>query len=315
MEAESYTGPVAEGEGGIRLDRYASENLKLLSRSQMKNRLVKIRVNGRDVKPSRLVKTGDMLELSWLPQGEETIEAEDIPLDLLYEDNRVVVVNKKQGMVVHPGAGNRRGTLANALLFRRTLLRPGEDGVYGQRTGIVHRLDKDTSGVIIAAYDDEALAFLSNQFKERTIGKRYAALVKGRPAETRGKIGGLIFRDPRDRKKFSSSPLLPGFPEPKGRNSLSFYRVIKSWDAYSLLLVRPRTGRTHQIRVHLKSIGTPILGDPLYGSRDGRFPGATLMLHSLSLSITLPGEDFPRRFTAPLPERMKGIIRCLNGPG
>jgi 23S rRNA pseudouridine1911/1915/1917 synthase len=286
----------------------------------MKSRLVAARVNGKDVKLSRIIKAGDVLELSWLPAADENLEAEEIPLDILYEDKRVVVVNKPRGMVVHPGAGNYRGTLANALLYRRTMLRAlPAGGGYGARTGIVHRLDKDTSGVIIAAYDDEALAFLSEQFKSRSIKKLYLALVRGTPQAPSGRIAERIFRDPRDRKKFTT-PLLLGArrgsgkeqrtPEP-GRSALTVYRVLKSWGAYALLLVRPKTGRTHQIRVHLKCLGTPILGDPLYGQGDPRFKDPGLMLHARSLTLTLPEGNLVR-FTAPVPEHMKGIIRCLN---
>jgi 23S rRNA pseudouridine1911/1915/1917 synthase len=306
----------------MRLDRYASEGLGLLSRSQIKNRLVSARLNGRDVKLSRIVKAGDALELRWLPQAEENLEAEDLKLDILYEDERVVVVNKRQGMVVHPGAGNYRGTLANALLFRRLQRREEKTSPdCGLRTGIVHRLDKDTSGVIIAAYDDEALAFLSDQFKTRVIKKRYLALVQGTPGEASGKIAEGIFRDPRNRKRFTAPSLYGKYrtgrrgvsPGP-GRSALTFYRVLKSWGAYSLVLVKPKTGRTHQIRVHMKCLGTPILGDPLYGRRDSRFKDASLMLHAFRLTVTLPGDGRISCFTAPPPLHMKRIIRCLNKP-
>jgi 23S rRNA pseudouridine1911/1915/1917 synthase len=310
MELETYSGLVSEDHNGIRLDRYASLHLNLLSRSQIKTRLVTAKLNGKNVKLSRFVKSGDALELTWLSQVEENLEAQDIPLDILYEDSRVAVVNKKQGMVVHPGAGNYRNTLANALLFRR-MQKTGEKGdgeqilSRGPRTGIVHRLDKDTSGVIITAYDDEALAILSDQFKARTIQKRYLAIVQGTPPETRGRISGRIFRDPRNRKLFTTG-------KDAGRSALSFYTVLKSWGAYSLLLVQPKTGRTHQIRVHLKSLGTPILGDPLYGRGDNRFKDAALMLHAWSLAIVLPGNVEASLFKAPVPNHMKVIIRCLN---
>jgi 23S rRNA pseudouridine1911/1915/1917 synthase len=321
MDPLSYSGSVAEAHDGIRLDRYASECLGLLSRSQIKNRLVEARLNGRAVKLSRSVKTGDALELFWLPAAAEHLVPEDLPLNILYEDTRIVVINKAQGMVVHPGAGNHGGTLANALLFRRMQIHPGEDSFQeNSRTGIVHRLDKDTSGVLIAAYDDEALAFLAGQFKARTVQKRYLALVQGTPALLMGRIDERIFRDPRDRKKFCSPSLLKrkagisGVPGEPGKNALTLYRVLKSWGDYSLLQLKPKTGRTHQIRVHLKCLGTPILGDPLYGKEDRRFADASLMLHARSLEITLPGRSAPSRFTAPAPERMKALIKCLNNP-
>jgi 23S rRNA pseudouridine1911/1915/1917 synthase len=324
---KTYSGSVAGDHQQIRLDRYVSECLRLLSRSQIKNRVVQARLNGKAVKLSRLVKAGDMLELSWLPGVEERLEPEAIPLDILYEDARVVVLNKKQGMVVHPGAGNHNGTLANALLFRRKMLRPGcggdaPAGEEGLRTGIVHRLDKDTSGVLIAAYDDEALAFLADQFKSRKARKRYLALVQGTPPQETGTIDEPLFRDPRDRKKFSAPPLLAEWRSPAarqnaavrspGKNALTLYKVLKSWGGYSLLLIKPKTGRTHQIRVHLKCLGTPVLGDPLYGKADRRFKDAALMLHARSLELTLPGRGEASRFKAPVPERMKVIIRTLN---
>jgi 23S rRNA pseudouridine1911/1915/1917 synthase len=298
------------------------------------------KLNGKTVKLSRPVKGGDRLELSWLAQVPEYLHPENIPLDILYEDNRIVVVNKTQGMVVHPGAGNPSGTLANALLYRRLARQGafpretsapeteipggtpltggaspsgGDGNGVGLRTGIVHRLDKDTSGVILAAYDDEALAFLADQFKTRRVDKRYAALVTGTPREGEGRIETTLVRDPLDRKRFTVS-------SGRGKQALTLYRVIRSWGAYSLLLLKPKTGRTHQLRVHLRSLGHPILGDPLYGFRDKLFPEAALMLHALSLSIVLPGnsgETFPNNrepslFKAPLPDRFRELVHTLN---
>jgi 23S rRNA pseudouridine1911/1915/1917 synthase len=293
----------------LRLDRYVAEYLKLLSRSQIKARRLSASLNGKEVKISRILKGGDRLCLRWEDEPETELIPEDIPLDILYEDDRVVVVNKAQGMVVHPGAGNRRGTLANALLFRRRsrkLPRAGSAGP-GLRPGIVHRLDKDTSGVIIAAYDDEALAFLAGQFKNRSALKSYAALVAGTPRDPSGRIEGSIVRDPRDRKKFAVSP-----DQGKGKPSLTLYKVVRSWGTHSLLLLRPRTGRTHQLRLHLRSLGHPIVGDPLYGRPDSLFPRATLMLHAKSLSILLPGHDAAETFLAPLPSRFREITEALN---
>jgi 23S rRNA pseudouridine1911/1915/1917 synthase len=243
------------------------------------------------------------LELSWEDAYSPDLVGEDIPLTVLYEDPRVIVINKAQGMVVHPGAGNYRGTLANALLYRRLNL-PGDPC----RPGIVHRLDKDTSGVMICAWDEESHAFLSEQFKARKVRKHYAAIIRGTPREPCGKIETLLCRYSRDRKRFAVSNTAVG----RGKNALTFYRIIRSWGAYSLAALRPRTGRTHQLRVHMAYLGHPIVGDPLYGSRDPLFPQATLMLHAVSLKITLPGEDDPRLFKAPLPERFHAMIRALR---
>jgi 23S rRNA pseudouridine1911/1915/1917 synthase len=164
------------------------------------------------------------------------------------------------------------------------------------RPGIVHRLDKDTSGVIIAAYNDHALAFLSDQFKNRKVRKCYGALVRGSLTVPFGFIETHIIRDPRDRKRFTISP-------DQGKSALTRYRVIRSWGTHSLLLLRPHTGRTHQLRVHLRHIGHPILGDPLYGIPDPRFPGVSLMLHAKSLRLILPGDQEPRTFETSLPQR------------
>jgi 23S rRNA pseudouridine1911/1915/1917 synthase len=303
--------------GNLRLDRYVADHLGLLSRSQIKSRVMEAWINGRPVKKSRIVKGGDKIVLAWSDPPLVDLIPENIALDILYEDERVVVINKAQGMVVHPGAGNFRGTLANALLYRR-LSRTGSPAPSGGeaggaypasfpadcRPGIVHRLDKDTSGVIIAAYDDGALRFLADQFKTGKTEKRYAALVKGSPGEKQGRIETGISRDPRDRKRFIAAP--------GGRTALSYYRVIRSWGTHSLMLLRPKTGRTHQLRVHMRHLGHPILGDPLYGVRDGLFPGATLMLHAKSLAIVLPGNGERRIFHSPLPSRFRRILGILR---
>ncbi|MDR2517418.1 MAG: RluA family pseudouridine synthase [Spirochaetaceae bacterium] len=305
--------PVPEG---LRLDRYVAEYCRLLSRSQIKARSLAAKINGKAVKLSRPVQTGDVLELSWDEAEPVNLVPEDIALDIVYEDERAVVINKPQGMVVHPGAGIRRGTLANALYFRRRiragvpepsslmeplspLVEPG-----GLRPGIVHRLDKDTSGIIIAAYDDEALAFLAAQFKARKAKKTYLALVSGVPREGAGRIQTLIARDRRDRKRFAVSG--------RGKAALTFYKVVQTWQGHSLLLLSPRTGRTHQLRVHLRYLGHPIVGDPLYGFADPVFPSASLMLHAKSLAITLPGENSPRLFRSPMPARFTAMIQTLN---
>ena len=301
--------------GKMRLDRYIAESLHLLSRSQIKARELKAAVNGKETKISHAVKNGDALELLWKEAEPVNIIPENIPLDILYEDERAVVLNKPQGMVVHPGAGNRSGTLANALYYRKLAEKnklaevqaQGQGPGPGLRPGIVHRLDKDTSGVMIAAYDDETLAFLAGQFKSRTAKKTYIAIVRGIPAEKKGRIETYIARDPKDRKRFAVTP--------QGKIAVTRYSVIKTWSAHSLILLRPKTGRTHQLRVHLRYLGHPIAGDPLYGSADPLFPQATLMLHARSLAIILPGEDKERVFRATLPERFVTMIRCLNGGG
>ncbi|MDR2134077.1 MAG: RluA family pseudouridine synthase [Treponema sp.] len=307
----------------LRLDRYVAECLGLLSRSRIKTLGLEGRINGRPVKLSRPVKRGDRLELRWAEAEPLYAYPENIPLDVLYEDERVIVINKAQGMVVHPGAGNRSGTLVNALLWRfagkgeipppaavpekAAAGGPGAPAAASSllRPGIVHRLDKDTSGVIIAARDDEALAFLAEQFRARRAGKTYAALVPGAPERDSGRVETMIARDVRDRKRFAVSD--------RGKSALTLYRVVKKWETHSLVLLRPKTGRTHQLRVHLRYLGHPVCGDPVYGFTDPLFPGASLMLHALSLRIVLPGRNTPRLFRAPLPERFREIFRVLEG--
>ena len=310
----SFSCTVEEGIApGLRLDRYISEYRKILSRSQIKARNLAALLNGKPVKISRILKGGERLELSWNEAEAVFLIPEKQSLDVIYEDKRVIVLNKAQGMVVHPGPGNRQGTLANALLYRSleksipdktelesAVVNTREGAV---RPGIVHRLDKDTSGVIIAAWDEEAHAFLSSQFKERKVRKSYAALVRGCPKENSGCIDTYITRSKKDRKTFTVS-------EKEGRRSITWYKLVHSYGSYSLLLLRPKTGRTHQIRVHLKYLGFPILGDPIYGTVDPRHKKATLMLHAKRLSIILPGHSKLKTFRTPLPERFKKIMRA-----
>jgi len=292
---------------GLRLDRYAAENLKLLSRSQIKARNLKAKLNGKDVKISHLLKGGENLEFSWDDAEPVDLIPENIPLDIIYETDRVAVINKAQGMVVHPGAGNWTGTLANALYYHYLEKKKSKSALFalaGLRPGIVHRLDKDTSGIIITAWDDKTHAYLCEQFKSRKVRKNYIAIVCGTPKENKGKIETFITRDPKNRKRFAVST--------NGKNAITFYKVIKSWQAYSLLLLLPRTGRTHQLRVHARHIGHPILGDPIYADKDKLFPNAGLMLHSKKLAVTLPGKNEENVFSAPVPERFRAVMEKLD---
>jgi 23S rRNA pseudouridine1911/1915/1917 synthase len=291
----------------LRLDRYVSEYLKLLNRSQVKSRNLQAEINGKPAKVSKIVNPGDVINVTWDEVIETDLVPEDLPLNIVFENERVVVIDKAQGMVVHPGAGNYTGTLANALYFRRLQKGAEWGNPLGKslRPGIVHRLDKDTSGIIIAAYDDEALDYLARQFKNRKTKKTYAAIIKGKLPEAKGKIATYIARDPRDRKKFAVH-------ESKGKKALTFYKVIKEWNGYSLVLLRPKTGRTHQLRVHLKYLGHPILGDPLYGGADPKFPDLTLMLHAKRLSINILPSGTWATFKSPLPIRFRKLIRKID---
>jgi 23S rRNA pseudouridine1911/1915/1917 synthase len=284
-------------DGKTRIDAYISDTLGLFSRSQVKKRVLKVLLDGKEVKLSKALPQGKLLEIYYTDPPEIRLQAEAIDLEIVYEDQNVLVVNKPQGLVVHPGSGNHSGTLVNALLYhcREMEERFPEETL---RPGIVHRLDKDTSGVIIAAKNPESLEFLARQFRIGRTRKTYLALVRGRPSPGAGKIDTLIRRHPRDRKRFAPS-------NQQGKRALTRYRVLRSFGDISLLLLRPRTGRTHQLRVHMRYLGCPILGDSLYGRRESY----SLMLHAYRLSIMLPGESSPRLFKAPLPQRFKTLIR------
>ena len=321
----------------MRADRYIAEILGVLSRSQIKARGAAIFVEGKSAKLSRPLKPGEHLLIEWTEEAPLGLVAEDIPLVILYEDERVFVIDKPQGMVTHPGHGNRRGTLANAILGRLAAERvaremAGEDakleeadesdfaeadaeanvgaaGIAAEgrgpatRGGIVHRLDKDTSGLIIVAKDAEAQAFLAAQFKSREARKEYLALVRGRLPAPSGRVENRLGRDRRDRKRFAA--VLEG-----GKVAVTDYRVLAIYGEYALVLCKPRTGRTHQIRVHMAGLGCPILGDPIYGKKDGRFPNATLMLHAYRLQIRIPGTktEEPEHFKAPAPPRFRRLV-------
>jgi 23S rRNA pseudouridine1911/1915/1917 synthase len=293
---------------GMRLDVYIAETLGLFTRSQARSRILSVAVNGAPARLSRRLKIGDLISLTCAEPPVSDCAPEDIPLQILFENEDVIVIDKPQGMVVHPGSGNHSGTLLNALLFHCNGLAavfPAED----PRPGIVHRLDKETSGVIIAAKSTSAHDFLSAQFKSRAVQKRYIAVVAGRLPADEGRIETRLARDPRNRKRFAC--VASG-----GRGSLTLYRVQRRYPAgkeeYATVLLAPRTGRTHQLRVHMRHAGAPILGDPLYGRADARFPDATLMLHARILRIRLPGEDEARTFTAPVPERFRAVTRALQ---
>ncbi len=289
---------------GMRVDVFLSERLALFSRSQARARIVSLAVNGAPARLAKKLKLGDRISLAWSEAPGPGLDPEDIPLSVIFENDEVIVIDKPQGMVVHPGSGNRGGTLVNALLFycARLATEFAEDD---PRPGIVHRLDKDTSGVIIVAKNPSAHDFLARQFQARTVRKSYLAIVKGSPTPPAGSLETRIARDPRDRKKFACVGT-------GGRVAATSWKVIRSFDGYSLVALRPRTGRTHQLRVHMQKLRTPILGDPLYARRDPRFPDATLMLHARRLSITLPGENAPRLFESPLPPHMKALLQSFS---
>jgi 23S rRNA pseudouridine1911/1915/1917 synthase len=301
---------LVEADDGPRADRYIAETLGLLSRSQIKARGARVEVDGREIKLSRPLKTGERLIVTWVEEPSPSLVPESIPLSIVYEDERVIVVDKARGMVTHPGAGNRRGTLANAVLGHLASRAAAEEGGAGEgkgaeRGGIVHRLDKDTSGIIIVAKDAEAQAFLASQFKDRTTKKEYLAVVSGLPRGVSGRVENRLGRDRRDRKRFAEV-------EGGGRIAVTDWRVVATYGDYALMHLRPRTGRTHQLRVHLAGLGTPIVGDPIYGKKGARLASLGLMLHAWKLSIRLPDSEEPRLFTAPPPRTFTSLLAALE---
>jgi len=276
----------------------------------LKARKASLIVNGKVEKFSRRLMQGDRLELSWTDEPVHSLEAEKLDVEILYEDDNVFVFNKAQGMVTHPANGNWRGTLANAALW---LDAERKGGNAAPRGGIVHRLDKDTSGVIIVARNVEAHEYLSAQFKNRTTRKEYWAVVAPAPAANEGHIENFLSRDRTNRKKFTGG-------DAEGKLASTDYRILARWSVdgrrdYALVALYPRTGRTHQLRVHMAGLGCPILGDPLYGRKDPPFPDATLMLHARRLKIALPGIAEPMLFKATLPARFRTIVAALERSG
>ncbi len=235
-----------------------------------------------------------------LPSG---LIAEDIPLDVIFENDDVLVINKPADMVVHPAAGHSGGTLVNAVLGHA----PELEGIGGEeRPGVVHRLDKDTSGVIVVAKNDKAMRWLQKQFKERKVEKHYLALVDGAPPTPTGRVEAPIGRDPRNRRKMAVVPIS------KGREAISEYHTLETFKKHSLLDINIMTGRTHQIRLHCAFLGCPVTGDTTYGTRKPSIDIDRQFLHAHQLKITLLGEKQPRLFEAPLPVELQDILKKLR---
>ena len=259
--------------------------------------------NGRPAKASAAVKCGDIVEVEIPDPVPIEAQPEDIPLRIVYEDDDIAVVDKPQGMTVHAGAGNRAGTLVNALLFRLKSL----SGVGGAiRPGIVHRIDKDTSGLLVVAKNDAAHLSLSEQIKDKTCRREYLALLEGVIKDDEGHIATYIGRDPKDRLKMAV------LPAGQGRRAETDFFVLERYRENCLVRFRLQTGRTHQIRVHAKHLGHPVVGDKTYGYKKQRFELDGQLLHAASLELTHPRTGERMRFEAPLPdyfERVLAIVR------
>ncbi len=305
---------VAGTEEGLRIDAYLASQIDGWSRARLQ-RLIDdqdVLVNGKTVKSSYKLREGDEIEVELSPPPSSTFQPENIPIDVIYEDDEVVVVNKPAGLVVHPAAGVNSGTLANALAYRFQDL-SGSGGVI--RPGIVHRLDKDTSGVMVVAKTELAHEKLSDQFRAREVFKRYVALVYGVVKQPEGRVEQPIARDPRNRTRMA---VVPG-----GREALSLFSVRRQYGALALVDVELKTGRTHQIRVHLSWLKHPVVGDELYGGgRENSLQNPQLraqvrklsrqFLHAEELGFTHPVTGQPLRFFAPLPVELSEFLERLE---
>lgn len=301
LETLNYEDPQPQ-----RLDKFLAERLPEFSRSRLQTLIKEGRVT---VDGELAHKTGQTIEGPAavevrIPATEPSrLEPEAIPLDIVFENDDLMVVNKPAGMVVHPAAGHASGTLVHAALAHA----PEMEGIGGEhRPGVVHRLDKDTSGLILLAKNDTAHHWLQDQFRLRQVSKVYLALVDGAPPTPSGRVEAHIGRDLKLRKQMAV--VTPA----KGREAVSEYQTVETFAEHTLLEVHPVTGRTHQIRLHMAFIGCPITGDTVYGRRHPTLPLKRHFLHAARLTILLPGEKEPRTFTAPLPPELERALAGLR---
>jgi len=309
----------------MRVDSFCAHMIPEMNRSKFKAGLQSVCINGRQAKCSARIQRGDRIEAVWNNPIPTALIPEPIPLSIVFENEQVIVINKRAGMVTHPGAGNWTGTLVQALSYYRLYQSPIHDEFAALlcesdqnnnfasciRMGIVHRLDKDTSGLIITARNTSTQDFLQESFKRRRVNKYYVALLYGIPKTGTGVICTSIFRDPRSKTRFKASSDLS-----KGKYARSRYKVIRTYGAYALVLFKIDTGRTHQIRIHARFIGCPVAGDPLYGTQTIGKKVYGLMLHAYKLRIRLPHQsktEAKAAFTAPLPHRFIQAIRDIKG--
>lgn len=290
----------------LRLDIFLTDKFPQHSRTRIQKWIAggAVQINGRLItKAGYLLELNDGITLE-VPEPEPTtILAEAIGLDILYEDPDLIVINKPAGMVVHPSVGHTSGTIVNAALSHA----PEMEGIGGEgRPGIVHRLDKDTSGILLLAKNDIAHRFLQNQFRDRKIHKTYLALVDGKPPTPEGIIEASIARDPSHRKKMAI------VPAGRGREAVSQYLTLREYAAHTLLEVRPLTGRTHQIRLHMAFINCPIVGDRVYGHRRPSIALDRHFLHAASIILELPATHQQATFKAPLAKELQNILDNLN---
>ena len=290
---------------GERLDKVVFKKMKSISRETIQRMIDEenILLNGKKSKSSYRVCFGDSILVKKEIPVEIELKPQDIPLDIIYEDKDILVVNKQKGLVVHPGNGNIDGTLVNAIM---NYCKEDLSGIGGKiRPGIVHRIDKDTSGLLIIAKNDESHINLSNQIKNHEVKKTYIALVRGATKENNATIDMPIARSTKDRKKMAVSK--------NGKKAVTHFKVIERFEGYTLLEVNIETGRTHQIRVHLSHIGYPIVGDEVYSNGKNPFDVKGQMLHSYKLKFTHPVTGNEMEFIAPIPEYFEEVLKKLRG--
>ncbi|MDD5368889.1 MAG: RluA family pseudouridine synthase [Anaerolineaceae bacterium] len=295
-----------QGSKGQRLDKFLVEHLPGFSRSRLQGLIHDglIEINGVvAVKSGQPLDSGQNIHIRIPANEPSVVMPEAIPLQVVFENQDLMVINKAAGMVVHPSAGHSHGTLVNAALSHS----PEMEGIGGeQRPGVVHRLDKDTSGLILMAKNDHAHQWLQDQFRDRSVNKIYLALVDGHPPTTAGRVEAPIGRDRSHRKQMAvQSP-------DKGRIAVTEYRTLAAYPDHTLLEVHPLTGRTHQIRLHLAFLGCPIVGDKVYGRKKPTLVIDRQFLHATRLTLRLPGEDKPVTFEAPLPADLQQVLDRLN---
>jgi 23S rRNA pseudouridine1911/1915/1917 synthase len=290
-----------------RLDRFLVSCLPEFSRSRLQGLIEDgfVSVNDKAARKSgQLIERGTVITVHIPPPKPSGLVGEDIPLDIVFENADLLVVDKPAGMVVHPAAGHESGTLVNAVLGYD----PDMEGIGGEeRPGVVHRLDRDTSGLIVLAKNERAHRWLQDQFKSRKVEKTYLALVDGHPPTPAGRVEAPIGRDPAHRRKMAI------VPPAKGREAISEYRTLESFPNHTLLEVHPLTGRTHQIRLHCAFLGCPVAGDVIYGPKHSTLDLNRHFLHAYRLKITLPGEKQPHSFEAALPEELTRVLGQLRG--
>lgn len=287
-----------------RIDKVLASSMECKSRSHIQGLIESgnVIVNGKAVKSNYKVKTSDEIVITVPEPSQLDIKAENIDIDIVYEDSDIVIVNKEQGMVVHPAPGNYSGTLVNALLYHCKDL-SSINGVI--RPGIVHRIDKDTSGLLVVAKNDFAHMKLAEQFKEHSITREYIALVEGTMKTMEGTVDAPLGRHPKDRLKFAIVQ--------NGKRAVTHYKLIENFAREALVLCRLETGRTHQIRVHMASINHPLVGDPVYGFKKQRFKSEGQLLHAKTIGFLHPTKNEYMEFTSDIPKYFEEIIKKLRG--